>query len=441
MRYENTRLSVTATLRVPDAIMALAEHVTPPIALESAPSVRRVFIYGINYSPEPTGVGRYTGEIGEYLAGQGLEIDVVTAVPHYPGWAVRGNYRNRYSVERGTRVRVTRCPLLLKAEMRGAWRMLAPLSFAVTSGPIAIWRILTERPDTVLCIEPTLFSAPAALLAAKLVGARTVLHVQDLEIDAAFAVGHLRGGMLQKFATMVERSVLRAFDAIVTISNRMQQNLELKGVTRQRLSLVRNWVDLEKVKPLNGSPAYRRELGLADETFVVLYAGNIGPKQALPIVLDAAERLVAESKLLFVIAGDGPEKKHLMARYGHLPSVRFLPVQPEARLCELLNLADVHVLPQDRGAVDLVLPSKLGGMLASGKPCIVMAEPGTELFDFLGDGAIILPPGDSAVLADVIERVVHNAGHRPIGDNSARIAALDAKQILPAFGAILNNGC
>ena len=416
--------------------MALAERITSA-ALENAPSVRRIFIYGINYSPEPTGVGRYTGEIGEYLARQGLEIDVVTAVPHYPGWAVRNDHRNRYSVERAAHTRVTRCPLLLKTDMRGAWRMLAPLSFAVTSGPVAIWQILTTRPDTVLCIEPTLFSAPAALLAAKLVGARTVLHVQDLEIDAAFAVGHLHGGLLQKFATMIERSVLRAFDAIVTISNRMQQNLELKGVPKQRLRLVRNWVNLEKVKPLDGSPAYRRELGLSDETFVALYAGNVGPKQALPIVLDAAEHLTAETKLVFVIAGDGPEKKRLMARYGHLSNVRFLPVQPEERLCELLNLADVHVLPQDRGAVDLVLPSKLGGMLASGKPCVVMAEPSTELFEFLGDGAIILPPGDSVVLADVVKRVVHNAGHRPIGDNNNRIVALDAKQILPAFRAIL----
>ena len=240
-------------------------------------------------------------------------------------------------------------------------------------------------------------------------------------------------------ANIVECAILRAFDAIVTISGRMQDHLKSKGIPPQRLNVVRNWVDLEKVKPLSGSSQYRNDLGLPDGSFVALYAGNIGPKQALPIILDAAERLAAEPKLIFVVAGDGPEKKRLVARYGHLPNVRFLSVQPEERLCELLNLADVHLLPQDRGAVDLVLPSKLGGMLASGKPCIVMADPGTELFEFLGDGAVILPPGDSAVLADVVKRVVHSSGHRPIGNNSARIVALDAKQNLPAFRAILGN--
>jgi colanic acid biosynthesis glycosyl transferase WcaI len=288
-----------------------------------------------------------------------------------------------------------------------------------------------------LCVEPTLFSAPAALLAAEIVGARTVLHVQDLEIDAAFAVGHLRGGILQKLANIVERTILRAFNAIVTISGRMQDHLKSKGIPPQRLNVVRNWVDLEKVKPLGGSSTYRNELGLPDGTFVALYAGNIGPKQALPIILDAAERLIAESKLIFVVAGDGPEKKRLVARYGHLPNVRFLPVQPEERLCELLNLADVHLLPQERGAVDLVLPSKLGGMLASGKPCIVMADPGTELFEFLGDGAIILPPGDSLALSEAVRRVFRNVENVALGNNCVRVAALDARQNLPAFRVIL----
>ena len=263
------------------------------VAAELAAVVQRVFIYGINYAPAPTGVGRYTGEFGSYLARQGLEVEVVAAVPHYPGWAVQGGYRNRFSVERLDGVRVTRCPLLLTTEMRGVWRVLAPLTFALTSAPIVIWRIFATRPDIVLCIEPTLFSAPAALLAAKIVGARTVLHVQDLEIDAAFAVGHLRGSVLQKIAIFFECAVLCAFDRVVTISNRMQDNLKSKGVLLQRLNLVRNWVDLEKVKPLNRVSSYRNDLGRPDSSFVALYAGNIGVKQALPLVLEAAEHLAA----------------------------------------------------------------------------------------------------------------------------------------------------
>jgi putative colanic acid biosynthesis glycosyltransferase WcaI len=397
----------------------------------------RVMIYGINYGPEPIGVGRYTGELGAYLDQQGVQIEVITAVPHYPGWALRNGYRNRYKKEIVSGQRIFRCPLLLKSQIAGVWRLAAPLSFALTSAPVAIWRILWTRPATVVCVEPTLLCAPAALLAAKLVGAKTVLHVQDLEADAAFAVGHLSGGALRMATRVFERLMLRSFDVVVTISDRMRQRLAEKGIERGRLRVVRNWVDLDKISPLSTPSGFRRELGFVDGDFVVLYAGNIGPKQSLGIMLDAAAALADRKNLFFVVAGDGPEKRNLLKTYRHLPNVRFLPVQPEERLCELLNCADVHLLPQQDGTADLVLPSKLGGMLASGRPSIVMAEPGTELFEFLGDGAILLPPGDRVALVRTLKSLSDGVCPVTLGSNRDRIATLDARQNLSTLAAIL----
>jgi colanic acid biosynthesis glycosyl transferase WcaI len=366
----------------------------------------RVLIYGINYAPEPLGVGRYSGELGAYLARHDFNVDALTAVPHYPGWAVRDNYRNAYSVEQIENVRVIRCPIYLNKRMRGVWRLLAPLSFAISSAPIAAWHILTKKPDVVLCVEPTLFSAPTALIAGWMTGARRVLHVQDLEVDAAFAVGHIGGNFLKRCALFLERIVLTSFDQVITISNQMRSGLQRKGVESSRLILIRNWVDFGKIKPLADVTQYRAELGIQPDLFVVLYSGNIGLKQALPVLLEAAKHLVTNASLAFVISGDGPEKSNLMQIYGHLPNVRFLPTQPEDRLCELLNVADVHVLPQLPGTTGLVLPSKLGGMLASGKPCIVMTDPDTEMYDFVSGQAIILPQGDSLSLAATLEALL-----------------------------------
>src|SRR6185312_11872902 len=109
--------------------------------------------------------------------------------------------------------------------------------------------------------------------------------------------------------------------------------------------------------------------------------------------MDAAARLT-DTPIRFVIAGDGPEKASLVARGA--PNVTFLPLQPENRLNDLLNLADAHVLPQLESAADLVLPSKLGGILASGKTLVAMADPDTELAVFLGNDAILVPAGDVA---------------------------------------------
>ena len=366
----------------------------------------RIFIYAMNYAPEVAGVGRYTGEIGDHLAAMGHEVSVLTTPPHYPGWKVLPPYRNgRYGRETRGGAEIVRCPLALRERMGGVWRLIAPLSFAVASAPLALWRALRHRPDTVLCIEPTLMVAPVAILAARLIGARTVLHVQDLEVDAGFAVGHLaKRAWLERLAHACEKRLLRRFDRLITISGRMAERLVEKGVAADRIAIVRNWVDLDLVKPLEGVSPYRKELGIAETDFVVLYSGNIGAKQGFDDLIDAASRLLRRADIKFLIAGEGPAKKALAARAANLPNVRFLPFQPYARLSEFLGLADVHVLPQSADAADLVLPSKLGGMLASGRRVIVTAAPGTELATFVEGAAILVPPADAAALAEAIER-------------------------------------
>ncbi|PNG27324.1 WcaI family glycosyltransferase [Methylocella silvestris] len=387
----------------------------------------KILIIGENYAPEMTGVGRFTGEIGAYLAACGYDVAVVAAPPHYPGWSVKPPFHaGRYARETRDGVAVLRCPILLRADMRGVWRLIAPVSFAMTAAPVALWQIVTQRPDVILCVEPTLAAAPIGLIG-KLFGARVLLHVQDLEVDAAFAVGHLQGGALKKAIFAVESWLLRGFDGLVTISSQMRKRLIEKGVAADRIGIVRNWVDLDQIRPLEGDNGFRAELGLGAADFVILYAGNIGAKQALEVVLDAARALAGVKTIHFVIAGDGPEKARLMRDYGGLANVHFLPLQPEARLCELLNLADLHVLPQARGAADLVLPSKLGGMLASGKPVLATADAGTELFEVLQGAAIVVPAGDSAAMAAEIGRLAADGAHPALGDGR-RLAQMFARE-------------
>ena len=403
----------------------------------AAVPARRILIYAMNHAPEFVGVGRYTGEIADHLATAGTDVTVITTPPHYPDWAVQPGYRNRYSATVENGVRVLRAPLFLRRPMKGVWRLLAPLSFAMTSAPLALWHILRHRPHTVLCIEPTLLAAPFAQLAARMVGAKTVLHVQDLEVDAAFAVGHLSGGRLKRLGLAFERLIVPRFDRVVTISSRMAVRLSAKGVLPQRLCVVRNWVDLAAIYPLECPSPYRAELGFAENDFVVLYSGSIGAKQGLSVLMDAAERLSESKHIRFVIAGEGPAKAALQARYGHLPAVVFLPFQPQARLNAFLNMADLHVLPQEKDAADLVLPSKLAAMLASGKPVLVTAEPQTELAAFLGPAATLTPPGDVPALADAISRAACGGLASDAGARRERARQLSRADGLAALTRLL----
>ena len=367
-------------------------------------SGRRILIYAMNFSPEVTGCGRYTGELAIALADNGAQVSVVTTPPHYPGWQVRYGYSaRRYSSERRQDILIERCPIYLAKTMKGIARAVAPITWALSSAPIIIYRVARFRPTHLYCVEPTLFAAPIAILAARLVGAKTILHVQDLEIEAAFAVGHVKNAFIKRVATLFDSVVLKGFDQVVTISHKMREKLIAKGVKPAAAHVIRNWVNVSKIYPLLRPSIFRDELEIGETDFVVLYAGNIGAKQALHLLIDAATKLVGSKRIVFVIAGEGPDKKKLVDR--NLPNVIFLPLQPETRLNELLNLADVHVIPQDKGVADLVLPSKLGGIVASGKPMIAMADQGTEIFDFLKNHAVLIPPGDADGLAASIDAV------------------------------------
>lgn len=396
----------------------------------------RVLFCGEHHWPELISNGKYSGEIVDFLAGRGHKLTVVAAQPHYPEWEVLPPARNKYGRETVGGVDIHRSPLFLRRPMRGIWRMIAPATFGMCASPIILWRAIVERPDVIVCVVPTMAIGPAVWLAARFVGAGTVLHVQDLEVDAALAVGHLGRGPLQRAALAVEAWLMRRFDTVITISDRMADRLRGKGVTDHRLRVIRNWVDLEAIRPMPGANAYRQMLELEDDAFVVLYAGAIGKKQVLHVVLDAATKLANRPGIRFVIAGEGPELAGLKSRYGNLRNVQFLPLQPADRLCELLNLADLHVLPQDRGVADLVLPSKLGGVLASGRRLVVMADPGTELHGFLGEVGIFTEPGNAEALAVAIEEASN--GDRSTFEAGRRLAhRLDARTNLAEFESAL----
>jgi colanic acid biosynthesis glycosyl transferase WcaI len=219
----------------------------------------------------------------------------------------------------------------------------------------------------------------------------------------------------------------------------MAEYLSNKGVASDRIAIVRNWVDLDHVKPMEGVNPYRRELGIADKDFVVLYSGNIGAKQGLDQLLSGIVRLKDRTDIQFIIAGEGPAKAELVALFGHLDNLRFLPFQPEERLSEFLGLADMHVLPQQSAAADFMLPSKLGGMLASGRRIVATAAVGTELAAFLEGAAVLVTPDDPAALAEAIGRGAEDTHFGD--DNPSRrrqlASQLSKADALKNLGAIL----
>jgi colanic acid biosynthesis glycosyl transferase WcaI len=373
----------------------------------------RLLVVALNYAPELTGIGKYVGEMTEWLAARQIDIRVVTAPPYYPAWSVNTDYRAAwYSSERLAGAKVIRCPIWVPRQPRGLTRILHLLSFAISSLPVILWQALFWRPDVVFVVEPPICAAPGAWLAARLAGARAWLHVQDLEIDAAFDLGLLRARALRRLILGLERWLMRRFDHVSNISDGMRAKLRQKGVSEERMVSFPNWVDMNLIRPGERNNALRAELGIDPETRVLLYSGNMGEKQGLEVIVDVARRFAADKDILFLLCGDGVVRARVSRAAAKLSNVRLMPLQPLARLNELLNLADIHLLPQRAAAEDLTLPSKLGAIMASGRPVVATARKGSDVARFAESGGLVVAPADTAAFELAIRRLLDDAGLR-----------------------------
>ena len=377
-----------------------------------------VLILGLNYAPEPVGIGPYTTGMAEALAAAGHGVSVVCAKPYYPYWQVEQAFRGvraQRGIEGGAKV--IRVPIYVPRAPNGARRLLHHASFALRAFPALLAEARRQRPHVVVAIAPSLLSAAIARAVARLLGAKLWLHVQDFELDAAFATGLLPGeGALSRAARAFETWSLEA-DRVSTISPQMCARLSTRGVASDKIVEFRNWATLDDIAAGGPARGYRQEWGI-DRPHVAVYSGAIGHKQGIELIVEAARRLQHRRDLAFVVCGDGPQRARLAAAAAGLDNIQFRALQPRERLGELLALASVHLLPQIAGAADLLLPSKLTNMLASGRPVVATADRDTGLAHEVEGCGLIVRPGDAAKFASAIERLV---------DDRSLAAALGAK--------------
>ena len=385
----------------------------------------RVLFLGLNYAPEEIGIAVYSTGLCEALAYRGHMVEAVVGKPYYPAWRVDERFRGggtRHSVENG--VTVMRVPHYVPRDPTGARRLAHHASFAASAARPMFAAATRMKPDIVMTIAPSLIAAPVARTAARLAGAKSWLHIQDFEVEAAFATGLLgKSAFAARMARAFESATLNRFDRVSSISLEMCRKVERAGVPARNIVQFRNWADSEAVAPLNRPSEYRRRWNITTP-HVALYSGNIANKQGIEIIVEMARHLETRTDLSIVVCGEGPNRAKLEALAAGLPNIQFHDLQPHHQLEELMGLATIHLLPQKGATADLVLPSKLSNMLASGRPVVATAHEGTGLAREVEGAGIRVAPGNARAMADAVVTLMEDPALYTSLSTAARKSAL-----------------
>jgi len=378
----------------------------------------KILIYGLHFKPDLIGIGKYSGEMTDWLFNRGHEIRVVTAPSYYPEWKLE---KQLWWYKKEDNPYLTwRCPIYVPSQPKGLTRLLHLLSFAISSIPL-LFRNLFWKPDYIISIEPPFFSTPFALLYSKLTKSKSILHVQDLEIDAAYSLNILKKGIFYRIIQKVEKFILNKFDIISTISQMMKNKIVQKGIDRDKIYILPNWADTENIHPDVNNEYLRKQFSIKPEQKVILYSGNIGEKQNLKSVINVAEKMQTGNKnCIFLMVGDGAAKKRLTddVKKRNITNISFLPLQPIKDFAALLTMADIHLITQDKNISDYVLPSKLTNILSAGGVSIISAKPKTELSQLVknhGIGYLINPDSESELYDAINHLLANKSQHSNIG--------------------------
>ena len=319
-------------------------------------------------------------------------------------------------------MKVVRTFALNISKQRGLLRYFEfPIYFA-----LAGFAALRERSDVVVAeTDPPVLGALGAILGL-LRRCPFIYYCQDIYPEVGIATGALKSNLMRLLVRASNWLAYRRADAIVVLAPEMAALLRRKGVPAERIVVVPNWIDCRKVTPQAPRADLREKYASA---FVVMYAGNFGWTQNLDAVLEAAQLCAKAPNLKFVFVGDGARRGHLeaVAKARRLTNVDFIARVEPSKMSAVLAAADLHLIPLGAGVAGSMVPSKVYGILAAGKPFIAMMERHAEVARIAAEAEVgfVTPPGDAGALARVIARSMDN---RAVLEEMGRRARVLAEQ-------------
>ena len=408
---------------------------------------RPIIVLCPHFSPDTAPTGEVITRIVEEFVKAGQVVHVVTSLPWYrshsieEGWTGRLVRRETTSWGSVTRVH----PFPGKSKSNLLRRAVGFAAFSAIAGVCTVFAGgIHRRPSAIISMSPPLTLGLTGWLASRIRRCPSIFNIQDVFPDAAVETGAITNKKIIAAARWLERVSYHRSDAVVVLSEDLRANVVAKIAARHlsKVHVIPNFVDVERITPMNRMTDYRQDLGIGAEQ-VVMYAGNVGYSQSLGMLIHAARELPG---VTFVINGDGAARADLEQEARGVSNVHFSGYQPRERVAEVLASADVHVVPLRTGLGAVSVPSKTYSILAAGRPVVAAIDGGTEVTRILAaSGAgISVPPDDPEALTRAIETMLKStssaeqagaAGRKWVEDHvSPAIVARSYLEVIDALG-------
>ena len=359
---------------------------------------RPIVVLVPHFAPDTAPTGEVITRIVDEFITAGRRIHIVTALPWYrthaieDGWT--GRLIRRERTEWGSIIRVHPFPGKSKSNLLR--RAIGFAGFSAIAGVCTLFAGgIHRRPAAIISMSPPLTLGLTGWLAARLRFTTAIFNIQDVFPDAAIETGAITNTRIIAAARWLERVSYERSDAVVVLSDDLRDNVVAKVSPRHvnKIKVIPNFVDADRIVPMDRMTAYRSELNIGNE-LVVMYAGNVGYSQSLTMLLHAAKQM---PNITFVINGDGAARADLESQAAGLTNIRFSGYQPRDRVGEVLASGDIHVVPLRTGLGAVSVPSKTYSILAAARPVVAAIDAGTEVTRILeqsGAGVSVAPDNE-----------------------------------------------
>ena len=370
----------------------------------------RILFVSHFFLPEELSGAYLVKELADALTDEGHEVDVLTGFPNWPGGKCFPGYSaSRFSHEKMDKLNVYRIPFFAAPNGTFLQRVLDFKSFEFNARRFGK---KLQRPDLIFVPVPANEDALAARCLAKHFLCKYVVNVQDIQPDGAIELGYIKNPFAITILRWQEQKMYANAAHLVAIGENFRQRLIEKGIPEKKISVLPNWINADAIKPENGVNTLRREWGISDDKFVVLYAGTFGRIHGTEILLQTARLLAGEPGVMFLMVGQGYDFRLCRDTVinENITNVLVKEFVPRARLSEMQSIADVSIATLKQGFGHTSVPSKVLGYMSAGRGVLVLADQGCDtalLIDTAKCGAVI-NPGRTDLLAQTIVELFHS---------------------------------